>query len=55
MGNLVSTMVHCQKRASEAIVGANSHVFLFEQGMVCVSDLKVCKMSFFPQVFNQLH
>lgn len=34
MGNLVATMTHCQKRSAEAIVGANSHVFLFEQGIV---------------------
>ena len=34
MGNLVSIMTHCQERSAEAIVGASSHVFLFEQGIM---------------------
>lgn len=32
MGNLISVMVHCKERGSEAIVGGSSHVFLYEQG-----------------------
>lgn len=32
MGNLISIMVHCDQRNSEAIVGGSSHVFLYEQG-----------------------
>lgn len=32
MGNLISTMVHCNHRGQEAIVGNLSHVFLYEQG-----------------------
>lgn len=32
MGNLVSIMTHCRVRSTEAIVGASSHVFLYEQG-----------------------
>lgn len=32
MGNLVSVMTHCRVRSCEAIVGASSHVFLYEQG-----------------------
>lgn len=32
MGNLISIMTHCKERSAEAIVGANSHVFLYEQG-----------------------
>lgn len=34
MGNLVSVMTHCRERSTEAIVGASSHVFMFEQGIV---------------------
>lgn len=34
MGNLVSIMSHCKERGSEAIVGASSHVFLYEQGTI---------------------
>lgn len=33
MGNLVSTMTHCKERSAEAIVGASSHVFMYEQGI----------------------
>lgn len=33
MGNLISIMVHCHQRGSEAIVGGSSHVFLYEQGI----------------------
>lgn len=33
MGNLISIMVHCKQRGSEAIVGGSSHVFLYEQGI----------------------
>lgn len=32
MGNLIAIMIHCHKRGDEAIVGNNSHVFLYEQG-----------------------
>lgn len=32
MGNLISIMVHCNRRGEEAIVGNLSHVFLYEQG-----------------------
>lgn len=32
MGNLIATMVHCNRRGTEAIVGDLSHVFLYEQG-----------------------
>ncbi|KAH8382327.1 hypothetical protein KR009_002923, partial [Drosophila setifemur] len=32
MGNLLATMVHCNRRGSEALVGDLSHVFLYEQG-----------------------
>ena len=32
MGNLISIMVHCNRRGCEVIVGASSHVFLYEQG-----------------------
>lgn len=32
MGNLISIMTHCRVRSCEAIVGASSHVFLYEQG-----------------------
>lgn len=32
MGNLISIMVHCNRRGEEAIVGDMSHVFLYEQG-----------------------
>lgn len=32
MGNLISILVHCNQRGSEAIVGDLSHVFLYEQG-----------------------
>lgn len=32
MGNLISIMVHCNRRGQEAIVGDLSHVFLYEQG-----------------------
>lgn len=34
MGNLISIMTHCKVRSAEAIVGASSHVFLFEQGNI---------------------
>lgn len=34
MGNLASIMTHCKERSAEAIVGASSHVFLFEQGIM---------------------
>lgn len=34
MGNLISTMTHCQERSSEAIVGQSSHCFMYEQGTV---------------------
>lgn len=33
MGNLIAIMTHCRDRSSEAIVGSNSHVFLYEQGL----------------------
>lgn len=33
MGNLISVMTHCKERSTEAIVGASSHVFLYEQGI----------------------
>lgn len=33
MGNLISLMVHCKERGSEAIVGGSSHVYLYEQGI----------------------
>lgn len=32
MGNLIAIMCHCRERGAEAIVGGNSHVFLYEQG-----------------------
>lgn len=32
MGNLISIMIHCSQRSSEAIVGSLSHVYLYEQG-----------------------
>lgn len=32
MANLISLMVHCPKRGSEAIVGKMSHIFRYEQG-----------------------
>lgn len=32
MGNLISFMTHCRVRSSEAIVGASSHAFVYEQG-----------------------
>lgn len=32
MGNLISIMVHCNRRGDEVIVGDMSHVFLYEQG-----------------------
>lgn len=32
MGNLISIMSHCKERGGETIVGASSHVFLYEQG-----------------------
>mmetsp|Transcript_6352 Transcript_6352/g.8602 ORF Transcript_6352/g.8602 Transcript_6352/m.8602 type:complete len:397 (-) Transcript_6352:89-1279(-) len=32
MGNLISVMVHCEIRGSEAIVGNTSHMHLYEQG-----------------------
>lgn len=32
MGNLIAIMTHCKERGAEAIVGSNSHVFLYEQG-----------------------
>lgn len=34
MGNLLAIMVHCERRGAEVIVGASSHVFLYEQGSV---------------------
>lgn len=38
MGNLISTMTHCQERSAESIVGASSHVFLYEQGRVNINS-----------------
>ena len=32
MANLVATMVHCDERGSEIIIGAKSHFNLWEQG-----------------------
>ncbi|OQV25975.1 putative low-specificity L-threonine aldolase 2 [Hypsibius exemplaris] len=32
MGNLISVMIHCQERGSEAIVGDKCHIFKYEQG-----------------------
>eukprot|EP00455_Lapot_gusevi_P011791 TRINITY_DN15506_c0_g1_i1.p1 TRINITY_DN15506_c0_g1~~TRINITY_DN15506_c0_g1_i1.p1 ORF type:complete len:355 (+),score=102.36 TRINITY_DN15506_c0_g1_i1:83-1147(+) len=32
MGNLISVLVHCEARGSEAILGASSHIFVYEQG-----------------------
>lgn len=32
MGNLIAIMIHCSQRSSEVIVGASSHVYLYEQG-----------------------
>lgn len=32
MGNLISVMVHCELRGSEAIIGSESHIHLYEQG-----------------------
>lgn len=32
MGNLISVMVHCELRASEVILGDNSHIHIFENG-----------------------
>jgi len=32
MANLLSVMVHCSQRGTEAIVGDMSHIFLYEQG-----------------------
>jgi threonine aldolase len=34
MGNLISVMIHCQERGSEAILGDKSHIFKYEQGGV---------------------
>lgn len=38
MGNLISIMVHCNQRSSEAIVGNLSHVFLYEQGELFIIE-----------------
>ncbi|XP_002975719.2 probable low-specificity L-threonine aldolase 2 [Selaginella moellendorffii] len=32
MGNLISVLVHCEARASEAIIGSESHINVYEQG-----------------------
>eukprot|EP00898_Chlorokybus_atmophyticus_P001028 jgi/Chlat1/1926/Chrsp153S08700 len=32
MGNLISLMVHCEQRGSEAIMGSESHIHYYEQG-----------------------
>ncbi|MCO5582883.1 hypothetical protein L7F22_036784 [Adiantum nelumboides] len=32
MGNLISVLVHCEVRGSEAIIGSESHIHLYEQG-----------------------
>jgi len=32
MGNLISVMVHCERRDSEMIVGSLAHIHLYEQG-----------------------
>lgn len=32
MGNLISVLVHCEVRGSEAIIGSKSHIHLYEQG-----------------------
>nr|CAB3487648.1 unnamed protein product [Digitaria exilis] len=32
MGNLISVLVHCEVRGSEAILGDNSHIHLYENG-----------------------
>lgn len=32
MGNLISVMVHCNRRGEEAVLGDMSHIFLYEQG-----------------------
>ncbi|OQV23283.1 putative low-specificity L-threonine aldolase 2 [Hypsibius exemplaris] len=32
MGNLISVLVHCRERGSEAIVGDKCHIFKYEQG-----------------------
>ena len=32
MGNLISVLVHCDVRGSEAILGDNSHIHVYENG-----------------------
>ncbi|XP_043693489.1 probable low-specificity L-threonine aldolase 1 isoform X2 [Telopea speciosissima] len=32
MGNLISVLVHCEVRGSEAILGDKSHIYIFENG-----------------------
>mmetsp|Transcript_35638 Transcript_35638/g.67234 ORF Transcript_35638/g.67234 Transcript_35638/m.67234 type:complete len:381 (-) Transcript_35638:227-1369(-) len=32
MGNLISVMVHCERRGSEVILGSESHIHIYEQG-----------------------
>ncbi|KAK8545476.1 hypothetical protein V6N13_066757 [Hibiscus sabdariffa] len=32
MGNLISVLVHCDKRGSEVILGDNSHIHIYENG-----------------------
>ncbi|XP_069808815.1 uncharacterized protein [Dendropsophus ebraccatus] len=34
MGNLISVMVHCRVRGSEVLLGAESHLYFYEQGSV---------------------
>jgi threonine aldolase len=32
MANLIAVMVHCEVRGSEVILGADSHIHIYEQG-----------------------
>ncbi len=34
MSNLIASLVHCNERGSEMIVGDNSHMFRYEQGNI---------------------
>lgn len=37
MANLIAILCHCSERGSEMIVGDKSHLYLFEQGALCVA------------------
>lgn len=34
MGNLIAIMSHCRERGAETIVGSNTHIHLYEQGIL---------------------